>query len=97
MANIKINNLKPAGADLFADDETFLEELSSNEIDMIAGGFGGFGGFGLSEALGNSSASYVCSNNCGGLDMIGFQESLDIKKLPMIDIEPLTVGMWFDF
>jgi hypothetical protein len=41
MAKIKINDIKsikPAGADLFADDEGFLNELNSDELSMIAGG-----------------------------------------------------------
>lgn len=38
MANIKINDIKPAGADLFADDESLLTELKDNEISAVFGG-----------------------------------------------------------
>lgn len=38
MAAIKISNLKPAGAELFEDGESFLSDLSVAEVDEIAGG-----------------------------------------------------------
>ncbi|NEO50796.1 MAG: hypothetical protein F6K55_44640 [Moorea sp. SIO4A3] len=38
MANIKVNDIKPAGADLFADDEGFLNELEVDELGNIVGG-----------------------------------------------------------
>ena len=38
MASIKINNLQPAGAELFDDSESFLNELKSQELDIISGG-----------------------------------------------------------
>jgi bacteriocin-like protein len=38
MANIEINELKPAGAELFSDVEGFMDELSDSELDNINGG-----------------------------------------------------------
>lgn len=38
MANIEINELKPAGAELFSDSEGFMTELSDSELDNINGG-----------------------------------------------------------
>jgi len=38
MANIEINELKPAGAELFSDFEGFMNELSDSELDNINGG-----------------------------------------------------------
>ena len=38
MSNIKVNDLKPAGADLFADDEGLLNELGVDELGNIVGG-----------------------------------------------------------
>jgi bacteriocin-like protein len=38
MANIEINELKPAGAELFSDSEGFMNELSDSELDNINGG-----------------------------------------------------------
>ncbi|NEO77966.1 hypothetical protein [Moorena sp. SIO4G3] len=38
MADIKINDIKPAGADLFADDESFIKELSNDELNIVGGG-----------------------------------------------------------
>jgi hypothetical protein len=38
MATIKISELRPAGAELFQDSESFLDELNSQEMTAIAGG-----------------------------------------------------------
>ena len=38
MANIKVNELNPAGTQLFSDAENFLNELSHDELDAISGG-----------------------------------------------------------
>ena len=38
MASIKINNLQPAGSDLFNDSESYLNELTENELAMTHGG-----------------------------------------------------------
>lgn len=38
MANIEINDFKPAGAELFSDSEDFMNELSDSELANINGG-----------------------------------------------------------
>ena len=38
MANIKVNDIKPAGAELFADSESFMNELSQDETNNVLGG-----------------------------------------------------------
>ena len=38
MASIKINNLQPAGSDLFNDSESYLNELKDQELDVVNGG-----------------------------------------------------------
>ncbi|MBW4613246.1 MAG: hypothetical protein KME21_08175 [Desmonostoc vinosum HA7617-LM4] len=38
MAKLKITELKNTGAELFEDSETFLNELSSNELESVTGG-----------------------------------------------------------
>ncbi|AFZ24512.1 hypothetical protein Cylst_2282 [Cylindrospermum stagnale PCC 7417] len=38
MANIKLNDIKPAGAELFTDAESFLNELNETDINKIIGG-----------------------------------------------------------
>ena len=38
MANIEINELKPAGVELFDDSESFMDEMSNSELDNINGG-----------------------------------------------------------
>jgi predicted regulator of Ras-like GTPase activity (Roadblock/LC7/MglB family) len=38
MATIKISELRPVGAELFQDSESFLDELNSQEMTAIAGG-----------------------------------------------------------
>ena len=38
MASIKIDNLQPAGSDLFNDSESYLNELNNQELDFVNGG-----------------------------------------------------------
>jgi hypothetical protein len=38
MASIQISELRPVGAELFQDSESFLDELNSQEMTAIAGG-----------------------------------------------------------
>ncbi|NES84940.1 MAG: hypothetical protein F6K10_27990 [Moorea sp. SIO2B7] len=42
MAKIKVNELNPAGTELFTDSESFINELNESEsINQINGGRGG--------------------------------------------------------
>ena len=38
MASIKINNLQPAGTDLFNDSQNYLNELNNQELELVHGG-----------------------------------------------------------
>ncbi|WP_293075284.1 hypothetical protein [Moorena sp. SIO3H5] len=38
MADIKVNDLKPTGAELFFDTESFMNDLEYNEVTAVAGG-----------------------------------------------------------
>lgn len=38
MATIKIENLKPTGAELFFDSESFMNELRNEELGHVLGG-----------------------------------------------------------
>ncbi|NEP54095.1 MAG: hypothetical protein F6K65_37015, partial [Moorea sp. SIO3C2] len=38
MAKIKIKDIKSTGADLFDDSESFMNELSNDELDQAMGG-----------------------------------------------------------
>jgi len=38
MANILISDLEPAGANLFRDSESFLHELTEQEVGSVLGG-----------------------------------------------------------
>lgn len=38
MANIKVNNLKTSGIELFDDPESFMKSLNDDEINHIQGG-----------------------------------------------------------
>lgn len=39
MANLKISNLQPAGYDLFSDSESYMTNLSEDELNTTHGGF----------------------------------------------------------
>jgi hypothetical protein len=41
MANIKVNNIKPAGIELFADSEGFMDQLVDSELSNIKNVKGG--------------------------------------------------------
>lgn len=62
MADINISELYPAGYDLFYDSESFLNELATQERQMVEGGFGFSGSFGFSGGFGNSGGF----SNSGG-------------------------------
>ncbi|HEY9604829.1 MAG TPA: hypothetical protein V6C85_24715 [Allocoleopsis sp.] len=38
MADIKLNDLQPAGSEFFADNEGYLNELSEDELNVWGGG-----------------------------------------------------------
>jgi hypothetical protein len=38
MAKIAIADLQPAGSELFADKESFLHDLTNDELDIMGGG-----------------------------------------------------------
>jgi hypothetical protein len=38
MANITVSDLRPDGCDLFADSESFMQELTEQEIGGVLGG-----------------------------------------------------------
>jgi hypothetical protein len=47
MANIIISDLDPAGANLFRDSESFLHELTEQEVGDVLGGLRSLHFFGL--------------------------------------------------
>ena len=38
MANIKVNDIKSTGSDLFSDSESYFTELSETELNTTTGG-----------------------------------------------------------
>ncbi len=42
MAKIKVNDINPTGADLFDDSESFMNELSTDELEQAMGGLSVF-------------------------------------------------------
>ncbi len=68
MADIKLNDLNPAGLDLFADNEGYLNDLSEDELSIWGGsgksGGGNGGGFSLHLSLdGNSIQTVLTASN----------------------------------
>ena len=55
MATIKISDLRPAGSDLFSDSESYLSEMSEEEVASTVGG----------------KSSGFCDNLFGGLAVAG--------------------------
>ena len=38
MANITISDLRPAGADMFSDSESYMHDITDNELYVTQGG-----------------------------------------------------------
>ena len=55
MADIKLNDLQPAGVDFFEDNEGYLSELSEDELTVWGGGGHGGGGGGGNLSILNSN------------------------------------------
>jgi len=58
MATIQINNLNAAGSDLFNDSESYLNELTDEEINMTNGG--------ITPTI---TVAYLCSVGAIGLSL----------------------------
>lgn len=65
MANIEINELKPAGAELFSDSEGFMTELSDSELADINGGDAQFTGTWAWTCGGSFTDTWAWT--CGGV------------------------------
>ncbi|HEY9604827.1 MAG TPA: hypothetical protein V6C85_24705 [Allocoleopsis sp.] len=64
MADIKLNDLQPAGVDFFEDNEGYLSELSEDEL-TVWGGTGGGGGGNFSILNSNVSLFNSAANTLG--------------------------------
>ncbi|HEY9604828.1 MAG TPA: hypothetical protein V6C85_24710 [Allocoleopsis sp.] len=62
MADIKLNDLQPAGSEFFADNEGYLNELSEDEL-TVWGGTGGGGGSNVSILNTNITAANSIANS----------------------------------
>ncbi|AOX00279.1 hypothetical protein BJP34_13170 [Moorena producens PAL-8-15-08-1] len=65
MANITILDIKPAGVELFADSESYLIDLSENELEVYGGMVWSYwinqgSGFGVPRKLTSLSGSSYC-------------------------------------
>ncbi|WP_424100619.1 hypothetical protein [Moorena producens] len=65
MANITILDIKPAGVELFADSESYLIDLSENQLEVYGGMFWSYwinqgSGFGVPRKLTRFSGSSYC-------------------------------------
>jgi hypothetical protein len=54
MASIKISDLRPSGLDLFGDSESFLDDLSDNDLATINGASWYELGYVIGYAVGHS-------------------------------------------
>jgi hypothetical protein len=69
MANIAIGNLNPAGFDLFAGNEGFMDEvrdLNDNELSVMGGKHGGNKGYGSGSGSGSKKGSGSGKGHGGG-------------------------------
>jgi hypothetical protein len=59
MADIKLNDLQPAGVDFFEDNEGYLSELSEDELTVWGGTRRGGGGGYSNVSILNSNVSLL--------------------------------------
>lgn len=89
MANIKLSELSPTGSELFHDSESFINELSSEEIGDVLGGA-------VKTVITQGGGSYlsqvtVSAGHITKTSGYSFDSDLDIDDLPKIDNEFLRL------
>ncbi len=65
MADIKLNDLQPAGSEFFVDNEGYLNELSEDELTVWGGTRSGGGGGNVSILNSNVSLLNTAANTLG--------------------------------
>ncbi|MEA5516748.1 hypothetical protein [Nodularia sp. UHCC 0506] len=62
MASITISDLHPAGADLFLDSESYMNELQNADLDNVHGGFSSpwCAAAIKAAAVGSPGSNFVC-------------------------------------
>jgi len=73
MADIKLNDLQPAGVDFFEDNEGYLSDLSEDELTV----WGGTGGGGNNVSIANSNISV--GNSVGNSALNTFGNSVNVS------------------
>ena len=73
MADIKLNDLQPAGVDFFEDNEGYLSELSEDELTVWGGTRPGGG----NVSIGNSNVSI--GNSIGNSALNTFGNSVNVS------------------
>lgn len=81
MAELKITELSPSGFELFQDSESFLEDLTDNDLDNINGA--GSQGMTLISIHSNSIHNNTIGESLEDLkiDGVDIQDVKDVKKL----------------
>jgi len=70
MADIKLNDLQPAGSEFFADNEGYLSDLSEDEL-TVWGGTGGGGDNNISALNSDISDINVSVGNLSAFNVSG--------------------------
>ncbi|MUG97575.1 hypothetical protein F7734_36750 [Scytonema sp. UIC 10036] len=96
MASIEINELRPAGAELFHDSESFLDELSDREVWGGAASASAPATLGalLSPTLGDGSINITGGNGSLPIDITGGPGSIPLTGSDSIgDLFGNTLGI----
>ncbi|AFZ00987.1 hypothetical protein [Calothrix sp. PCC 6303] len=76
MASIKISELRPSGSELFQDSESFLNELNTQEMEIVGGRAyffskaGGFGSIAVSISALSANGNTVNANTLGNANTV---------------------------
>ena len=72
MATIKINNLNTAGFDLFNDSESYLNDLTDDEMSLTQGGSSILCYYGIMASMYAARSSIGCINAANAVVIAGY-------------------------
>ena len=78
MSIVQILELRPAGTELFQDSESFLNELSVQEMEIMGGG----GGLVITSAINSNIVSQASVSLGVSLNSLSAVSAFNLPKLP---------------
>jgi hypothetical protein len=74
MATIKINNINAPGSDLFNDSESYLDDLTDDEMSLTQGGSSIICYYGIVGSMYAARSSIGCANAAAAVIRFGYDQ-----------------------